>query len=448
MPNLYVRSGGNAGAWTGTYTTIALASAADAAGDYIYVASDHNESTAATQTWAFAGTNTNPVWVICGTTAAAPPTTSSTAGVVTTTGASGLAINGSCYIYGLTINIGTGAVNAPFVMDGVPSAAWQTYENVNINFVATGSNCTVVLGTAANAYPTKIHWKNVSIKFGSSLAAIRGTLAEFIWDGGSIASGSIGLSGGLIEPNSSGEYFKATISGVDLTNLGTSAYIADASAGGTIDVVLRNCKLPSALGGIVSGTLQARDRIELHNCDSGDTNYRLAVVDFCGAIDSSTAVYRNAGAQSDDGAQRFSWCMVSSSNVKFPHLTLRTPDIGAWSTATSGTVTATVEIAHNSQGAGANGVLLDSEIWLEVMFLGTSNVPLGSWSSDRVANLNLNGEAAAQASSSEAWTGTSTGWDTQKLSVSFEPKEAGYVIARVHLARAATVYVDPKLTLS
>ena len=39
--------------------------------------------------------------------------------------------------------------------------------------------------------------------------------------------------------------------------------------------------------------------------------------------------------------------------------------------------------------------------------------------------------------------------NTQKLSVTITPQEAGYMQAKVYLAKASkTVYVDPKLTVT
>ncbi len=92
-------------------------------------------------------------------------------------------------------------------------------------------------------------------------------------------------------------------------------------------------------------------------------------------------------------------------------------------------MTVTVEIVHNSQGSGANGVLNDDEIWLEVMSLSTSGVPLGTWTSDRKSDWLAS--ATAQATSSASWTGDSAGWDTQKLEVTITPQEKGYLHAMV-----------------
>jgi hypothetical protein len=89
-------------------------------------------------------------------------------------------------------------------------------------------------------------------------------------------------------------------------------------------------------------------------------------------------------------------------------------------------------------------------IWLEVMCLDPGGTPVGKWQSDRCANLNLNSNAADQASSIETWTTPGLATPVkQKLSVTFTPQEKGFIYAVINLAKAsATVYVDPKLTVS
>jgi len=273
-------------------------------------------------------------------------------------------------------------------------------------------------------------------------------MAYFTWDGGTILAGP-DLTGGLIQPNGAGDYTRSTISGVDLTEVGVTGYLLGKVSGCRVDVVFRNCKIPAfTTGGLYTGTLAPGDRVEMHNCDSADTNYRLWIADYLGVISSNTSIYNDAGV--DDGsAQGFSWEMVSTANAEFPHQALVSPEIVKWNETVTGTLTATVEIVHNSQGSGTGGALLNSEIWLEVMCMDPGGTPVGKWQSDRCGNLNLNSDAADQASSSAAWTGDSAGWDTQKLVVSFTPKEKGYVHARVVLAKAsATVYIDPLLTIA
>lgn len=459
-PNLYVRSTDgvdtdNGTTWALAKETVAGAAAIDSTTDNrIWVSSSHNESKAASQVWAFAGTLALPTWIVAvnDTGSPDPPTAIATTAVCTATGTSFFTITGNVYVYGITINAGSGSVNVNITQDNgstIPNAR-QTYEECNFQLVATGTNSNIMIGAAANVYPSLIVWRNCGVKFANASQKIGLNLGELIWEGGSVISGTA-ITGGLITPNSSGEYGKATVSGVDLTNLGVASFLVSTAAGGTCDIVFRNCKVPAwTTGGLVTGTINARDRVEMYNCDSADTNYRVWIVDYTGTIVESVLVYNDAGV--DDGsAQGFSWAMTTTANAEFPHKALRSPEIVKWNDTTTGTLTATVEIVHD--GATA---LTDAEIWLEVMCLDPGGTPLGKWQSDRCANLNLNSNAAAQASSTATWTGdTGTGpngsatWNQRKLVVSFTPKEKGYVHARVMLAKASsTVYVDPLLTIA
>jgi hypothetical protein len=449
MPNLYVRSGGDAGAWTGTYASLALASAADAAGDVVYVASDHAESLATSQVLAFDGTAASPVKLIAATTAAAPPTAVSTAASMTTTGTSSITFSGFLYAYGITFNCATGSVNASISCADV-GAAVQEYENCNFYVHATGSTARINIGSGGNFQPAKVTWTNCNAELNNTGVGVTILGGDFFWNGGAVVAGVVPASG-FLRATSAGEHVNCVVTGVDFTEIGVTGFVVGKAAGARCKFTFINCKFPAwTTGGIVTGTMQAGDRIEVYNCDSSDTNYVLYTLDMFGSVQSETGIYNDAGVDTtgienaNSDIAGFSWKMVASDGAGFPHQTLVSPEIVKWNTVKTGTLTATVEIVHDSQGSGTGGALLDTEIWMEVMCLDPGGTPLGKWQADRCANLNLNSNAADQASSSATWTGDSAGWDTQKLVVSFTPKEKGYVHARVCLAKAsATVYVDP-----
>lgn len=155
---------------------------------------------------------------------------------------------------------------------------------------------------------------------------------------------------------------------------------------------------------------------------------------------SETTLVRTGG--SSDGTTALSWKVVSDTTATFNRPFI-TPEIVQWNETTGSSVTATVEILRDS---ATN--LTDAEVWLEVMYLGTSGYPLGTWISDCKADF-LASEAD-QTTSSETWTTTGmSNPNEQKLSVSFTPQEKGFVHARVCVAKAsATLYVCPKVTLS
>ena len=446
----YVRStdGNNAddgSTWALAELDLAGAATVDTAGDTIYVSDNHAESTAAGITLAFAGTQASPTKILCVDDSAEPPTALATTGTVTTTGASSIGITGHLYCYGLTFSAGNGFNNASFSM-GTGAGDIQTYEKCKFRMPATGSSAsnTLRIGSESTSQNTShITWKNCSVKFGGhSAEGIKLSGGDLEWMGGSYESGASTTHSVFTTGNvAGGRSGIAKVSGVDFSAMPTANNLV--SVGGELryDVIFRNCKLPASWSGsLTTGTKTPGTRVEMHNCDNADTNYRLWVEDYWGSIKHETTIVRTGGAS--DGTTTLSWKMVSIADTEYPYSQLNSPDIAIWNDTTGSSKTVTVEVITD------NVTLNDDECWLEVMYLGTSGYPLGTWITD--CKTDVMATAAAQTSSSETWT--TTGLTTpvkQKLAVTFTPQEKGYIIARVALAKASTtVYVDPKLTVS
>lgn len=446
MANLYVRStdgsdSDNGSTWALANATLAGAAAIDAAGDTIYVSQAHSESTASAVTLALAGTLASPTAVICASDAAEPPTAVATTASVATTGASNITISGSAYLYGLQFSLGN-ATSAASLQLGQSAGAMQCLDSCAVRLTGSGSTARIQFGTPGVA-PGLVRLTNTTVRFASVAQGFAGKGANFEWSGGSVESGGTALTTAIFRNGNDSNRMVTTwkISGVDLANLGTSCAIWEAGTNGTVGV-LRNSKLPAAWSGaLITGTLLAGDRVELHNCDSGDTNYRLWVEDYCGSIKTETTIVRTGGAS--DGTTAYSWKLASSANAEYPLLPLVTPELPAeWNATVGSSVTATVEIV-------TDGVTLtDGECWLEVQYLGTSGYPLSSFASD--AKADVLATAANQTTSTESWTTTGLASPTkQKLSVTVTPQDAGFIQAVVKLAKASTtVYVDPKITLT
>lgn len=441
-PNLYVRStdgsdADNGTTWALAKATISGAAAIDSTTDNrIWVSQSHNESLGSAQTWTFAGTNGTPTWLVAANDGAAPPTAVSTATAATTSG--NITVNGSVYIRGLTISSAAGIKLANNTADV------QVLESCALHY--TGSNSQFGPGATVNAN-TYVRLLNTDLKPLSTTSnwSVSGRVQI---DGGSIVSGSSTNTGGLFTTvNSDRAHAELLISGFDFSNAGaTFGLFAVQSGVASARFIARNCKLPTSWSGtFLSGTILPGQRFEMHNCDSADTNYRLLVKDYGGDITSETTIVRSSGAS--DGTTSLAWKMVTSANAKYPATGLQSPEIVQWSD-TTGAKTVTVEIVHDSQGAGSGSKFQDDEIWLEVMSLNTSGFPLGTWTSD--AKADVLATAANQADSSVTWT--TTGLTTpvkQALSVSITTAEKGYIHARVVMAKASkTCYVDPVMTVT
>jgi hypothetical protein len=186
--------------------------------------------------------------------------------------------------------------------------------------------------------------------------------------------------------------------------------------------------------------------VRLINCDDADTNYKLWIQDNSGSLVDETTIVRSGGAS--DGTTSIAWKIVTSSTAHWLKSPFWSQPIAIWNSTVGSSQTATIEIVHDSQGSGTGSAFTEKEIWAEVLYLGTSGVPLGTVGWDRVATPLTT--ASDQASSSETWT--TTGLTTpvkQKIAVTFTAQEVGYIAVRAALGVASkTVYVDPKITLS
>lgn len=445
MADRYLRSTDGSDADNGTTWALAKAKLAgidaiDTAGDRIFVSQVHDEDNTASQTWSLAGTEASPTKILCGNDAAEPPTALATTGIIKTTGNFGMDIRGACYIYGLTFRIaigGAGSAGLVFNSAGFK----QVCEECKFQLESGNSAGVISLSTGFSSTALN-EWKNCQVKFDHAGQRVT-TNRPFEWRGGGLAAGTTSPTF-LLTVGAAGAGGGVLLEGLDLSAGGASMDIFSMVVG---KAVIRNCKLPASwTGDLINAAVSAGCRAEMYNCDSGDTNYRLWIEDFAGNIKHETTIVRTGGAS--DGTTTLSWKMASSANAEYPHQTLVSPEIVRWNETTGSAITVTVEIIHDSQGAGASSAFQDDEIWLEVQYLGTSGFPLGSFIDD--AKADVLATAADQTSSSETWT--TTGLTTpvkQKLAVTFTPNEKGFIHAKVHLAKASkTAYVDPELTVS
>lgn len=446
MTAIYVRSTDGNNADDGSTWALAKADIQTptlAAGDVVYVSDNHAQSTATPIVITTNGTLAAPVTIVCADDAAEPPTAGATSATVTTTGTSSITLKGSSFIDGLTFNVGSGAVNAYMIVGDTVGEKIEL-KNCNINVVLTGSAGGIRIGQNSSVSTTggDTVWRDVNVKFGAAGQGIVNLQSRLKWDGGSLAAGGTSPTTLFPYATSSGRASFVEISGVDLSAGSSSMNIFGAGSGSIHSRKIRNCKLPASWSGsLVTGTINIADRYEMHNCDAGDTNYRLWVEDYAGSIKSETTIVRTGGAS--DGTTAYSLKMATSANAEYPALALVSPEIAIWNDTTGASKTVSVEFVHDSVTN-----LKDDEIWLEVQYLGASGFPLSSFVTD--CKVSVLATAADQTDSSETWTTTGlTNPNTQKLSVSFTPQEKGYIQARVYLAKASTtVYVDPKLTVA
>lgn len=447
MANIYVRSTDGSNADNGSTWALAKldgagAAAIDAAGDTIFFSDNHAESTAGSVTWAIGGTRATPSKLLCGDDAAEPPTSLAATGTVTTTGAGSIFLQGSFFCYGLAFYCGTGGTSAGIYF-GNTSGDVQQYEACEFRLVNTGNSTAFIFISANDTNASRlISWKNCDVRFAGASQGIRIEHARFEWCGGSLLSGGTTPTT-LFAPSSSGSRAcVALVSGVDLSNAGSSMNLVAGAQNRTTKFIFRGCKLPSSWSGsLLAGSISTGTRVELINCSSTDTNYTLRVQDYAGSLVDETTLVKSGGAS--DGTTPIAWAITTTSEAAYPSQPFVSPEIQAWNETVGSAVTVTVDFLHDS---ATN--LQDDEIWLEVEYLGTSGFPLAVFADDAAADVLAT--PADQATSAATWTTTGmSNPNEQKLSVTFTPQEKGLIIARVCTAKASyTVYVDPLLVIS
>lgn len=437
MANIYVRStdgndADNGSTWALSKATVAGAAAIDAAGDTIWVSQAHAESVVSSSC-PWAGTAASPTRILAGDDGAEPPTALSTAPTLTVTGTT-FSWSGSMYAYGLNWRFSSGSTMSLAFNPGANGV--QTFENCSFYITGSGANALIIFGAASAGSYTEL--RGCSFRFANS--GQRFNVARDVRiRGGSWAAGGTSPTGIFVLAYSN-RGTKLLVEGFDFSALAAATNLVQAVNDGGLLAIFRNCKLPASWSGalVASSAMKPGSRVEMHNCDSSNTNYRMWVEDYAGTILSTTAFYRDSGAT--DGTTNICWWMSSGANVGYPASTLDSIEIAKWNDTVDSSITATVEIATSGSA------LKDSECWLEVQYPGDSNYPLSSIVDDRPADVLT--AAADQTTSTATWSGMSADI-FQKLSVSFTPRKKGYLLCKVKLAKASTtVYVDPMVTLS
>lgn len=441
MASYYVRSGaGGAGTgadWANAYTTLAAAFSGKAAGDVFYVSEDHAETQASAMSLTSPGTATAPVKVICvNHTGSVPPVSADirATATVTTTGTSNLSFAGadSFTIFdGIIFSAGTGgsAVNL--------TIAASSRMSVKFRNCALRNGCTQnggrIFGGGNSLGGCRVELENTTMQFGATGHTVSYT-GEFLWRNTASAITGATLPTVLFTPLASTGY-NVQIDGVDLSAItGTIVSLPTGVMGA--EFKLADCKINASATIASTPVSRGAGIISYNRLDSGGTNYKFGRVRYEGTLTEETTIVRTGGAS--NGVTPISYKIVTTANCS-EHFPFECPAIAVWNSTTGSAVTATVE---GIWGGGA--VPNDDEIWIEAEYLGSNASPQASFVNDSKADILAS--AAGQTSSSETWGGSTTKF---KMSVTFTPQQAGWVLVRVKAAKpSSTFYIDPKLTLS
>ncbi len=439
MANVYVYSGaagaGTGADWTNAYTTLAAAFAAKAAGDDFWVAHDHAESTAGALNWALPGTAASPNRVICALrTGSTPPVsadlrTTATAAIST---ASNMNVTGFAYWYGITFNIGSGATSNSY--SNGSAATGLVYDACTIALVGNDSSSTLTFGPNNSNVAGKVELRNTILSFAATGQTVRIRQCDFCWVntpsaiGGTVPTTLFSGGSGVFQ----GEVF---VAGVDLSAAGSGKTLVGAINSPT-RYLFQDCKLGASVTVSATPLSQGGSEVFLTRCDSGDTNYRHERYRYEGTQTVETTVVRTGGAS--DGTTPIAWKIITTANSK-RYLPFESRPISIWNETTGSAVTLTVQ---GIWGGGA--VPTNADIWMDVEYLGTSGVPLGSFATSGPADQLASGTNLSAGSGT--WGGSTTKFALEKT---ITPQEKGPITVYIRAALASsTFYIDPFIIVS
>ncbi len=398
------------------------------AGDNVYLANDHAETTSSAETINFASYGLATLNVISVSPATIPPTTGSAGASITTTGASGLNVwNSSCavYCYGITFNVGTGSSAANMEWCFNQNGYYTVCDTCTFNLLTTATSYLLIGGSYGSCYA---EFRNCAFTFGAAGDYIAFNVGIFKLIGCTFA-GSGTLPTTLFQFSARADVWATScdfsnISGTLVGNTGNVSALFKASY----------CKLNAS---VTPASITAfGSAVSFHDCDSGATNYEYKFYSLFGTVLTSTSVYRSGGFT--DGTTPQSWQVAASSNVTVGVAApFATEDMAVWNDNTAATG-ATVHLTSSVP-------LTNAQVWLEVDYLGASGSSLGTTTSSRVSS--VIGTGAALTTDGSTWTGAQT--YVYKITVPISPAQKGPVRARLYVAAETTAfYLDPMLTVA
>ena len=442
MTDYFVDDGGDGSdglTWAKAYTSInALDTAvAFASGDRVFFGHDHNCQAVNSANLTIQGSTAGlPVIFISATQGSDPPTYQKGTGtqIDTTEGAFEVLFNGGCALYGLKVNSG-GYFN-------IGSSTNTTFYAQDCT-VALGANHAILLGG-----------------FAASLKAFKNLIVDLTQDGTTNRSGAVftrtvasrtEISGltfvnaafrtGVVFSGLQGN-FTTHIDGADFSGF-TNATLCELheTAGGT--TIMSNCKTAATFAIDTLGSRSPAQLVLASNVGPTDDPSALTYHAYFGSIVSSTSIYRSGGATIEGIAH--SWLVTTTANCN-EYAPFHSPWIAGYNSST-GSRTFTVFISNDTSDFN------NSQVWLEVEFMGTSGSPLYTLASDQRATITTTA-AAQDDDTTSVWNGAGPAYTyKQKLAVTATVGEAGQFRARVvtgvaSIASSRNFYISPAVFVS
>jgi hypothetical protein len=418
-----------------------------AANNTIYVGDNHAESQATAITITPSLSLVTVGRIICHNHSGSYPPASTdlrTTATISTTGVASLTFNptnGSIYVYGISFIVGAGQSSGSTFVIITPGNALYFFDSCIFKIANTAVGVsTIQLNTTIAGV---VVWNNCTVSFGNVTHYLEVGTTDFTWKntGPILASGSA-VPANFIGQSTQGRLASVVLEVLDLSQL-TGALINYPITAENGNWLIKDCKLNASM--TIPTPLAFGQTVQLVRSDSSGTGYKSARYQYEGTETTETSITRVGGA-SDPTGQAQSRKIVTTANSQWLR-PFKAEPYAIWNPVTGANVTVTVCGTVNA-GALPN----NDDIWLEVEYLGSSASPLGTIVTTTKANVLAANAAVASDGSTWNGGGSGAGWSPFKLTTTLsapQPGMAGYIHARVRVAKPSTTYyLDPKILLS
>lgn len=432
MANLQLKSGAANvspfATWANGAATLSGAIAAMVAGDTLFVSSAHAESGAGL-TVTVPGATSNISRIIGGTEGATSGLTAVASGAVIGSSNATFSVSGNFVADRITWRQDTASTAIMNIAAGSGNIQW--HRDCRFELLNTTPTAAVQLGTSTGSVSSLAALQRPVFKFSATGQRIQCNYNVRIVGGSIDATGS--AITGLLQVNQAGRGARVLVDDFNAVNMAASANLVTVATSGGSYVRLRRIKLPASWTGLpaAAGVVKAGDRIEMIDCSSGSTLYRLWITDHAGTVRDESTVKVTA--------QTRSYKLVSTADCSEAQPLLSQDYF--------------VDLSGSSQTLSldlcTDGVTLtDADVAIEVDYFATSGELLGTTVDDRVATSIAT--PANQPTSSTTWT--TTGLTTpvrQSVSVTLTAGSASRAIVRLALTRpSATVYAADSVAVA
>ena len=406
-----------------------------AAGDRIFVSSDHSETQTAASVYgtgtATASYSVGQVLSVNRAGSTPPVAVDLTAGAAVACSGGSLTFEAAFPVYHFGVTYSCSGTTG--IIFNTTSFKTNHFDTCQLYLSGAASS----LAKIANSNSASVVLFNTTLRFantGQTFANSTG-IFEVTWLSTSSAIAGATIPVLLFVQGSNTSTMNITARGVDLSAI-TNTLVTNTNSGAK--TLFDSCRIASGVTRYSTTSVgTTRDEVDLVNCYDG-INFISERYQPSGTVTTEFTITLSGGATDNVGT--FSHKMVSNANVDKYVNTLN----GFWMdvnyTTTGSSKTATVEIISSAS-------LNNDEISLQLEYLGTSGSSLASFGSSFPATVLT--AASAVTSSSATWNSSPATPQKQKLQVTFTPQVAGRVRGRVRLGKAsATVYVDPQITIT